>query len=276
MIITEQNRRIFYRKITAFSGRAVLAAVIVAALSVPFSCWAAADKAPTLNLFPKDVAHYIKETGNNAKQLEDTLRDDVKGFDKQMALYKNSHCQEADSDPGCNEIKSRIEKHYRKILTTMDRHLPEIKSSINSASSSLEKRITKRIGREMSPRDIQRQLGDKKMPKIYDGRFSMSKRFSDYHKLIGRNDSSSLMVMASEIYLDTSSARDWIDLIESDIARQEVILNVFKMYGEVTPEMMNTLNAVKNVLFGEEIDNEEDVLPEASRQEEAESPWVVY
>ncbi len=238
-----------------------------------FPAWASSANAPTLKLFPQDVRHYLKETSDNAKQLEDNLRGLVSKFDNQVALYKSSHCQDVAGDDGCEEIKSQIEKDYRGILSVMAQGLPGIKSSINSASSGLEKQISKRIGRNMKPRDIQRQLGDKATPKVHG---SLSKRFSAYHDLISRNGSSSLIVMASEIYLDTSSAKDWVELIEADIASQGVVLDVFKMYGEISPEMINTLNGVKSIVFGEDIIGSEDGLPDGSVQAAAaESPWVI-
>lgn len=256
-----------------FSG--LKTSALITAFCILLPGWTSADTPPTLELFPKEVTYYLKETGSNAKLLEDNLRGSVDGFDKQMALYKNSHCEEADNDPGCNEIKARMEDHYRDILATMKEHLPEIKASLNSASNGLEKRIANQIGRKMRPRDIQRQISDKTMPRIYKGQFSMSKRFSDYHKLIGRNSSSQLMAIASEIYLDTSSSREWLNLIEADIAQQEIVLDVFEMYGEVTPDMINTLNGVKTVLFGEVVE-EEGYQPDLPMQAEAESPWVLH
>jgi hypothetical protein len=59
------------------------------------------------------------------------------------------------------------------------------------------------------------------------------------------------VLLAAEIYLDSKAALKLVDLMEGEIPRQESYLIIGEMYGSLTPEMIDTVDQIKTVIFGE-------------------------
>lgn len=245
------------------------AALIMVALSVQ-----AVSAAPRLNLFPRNVTEQLRSTGKAAKAMENDLKGVITELEKQMKLHKASGCENS-NDPGCEAIAGQISTKYGEMLDIMEQSLPEIKSSVKSTHEGVEKNIRKELGKKSTPADIQRMLSAKETPKVYNGRFSLSKRFAKYHKMIASHGQNNLATLAAEIYLDTSEVIRLIDLMEGEISRQSTIIELGNMYGTLTPEMTKTVSGVKTLIFGEP--EAEGRLPEAMEQEKTgfESPLEI-
>lgn len=224
-----------------------------------------AASAPRLNLFPRDVAEHLSNTGQTAKAMENRLKEVITGLDTQMRLYQASGC-EGSIDPGCEEIAKQMGEHYQEMLTIMQESLPEMKHSVVATNKAIQSNLRKELGKKTTPAGIQKMLSSKSKPKVVNGRFSLSKRFAKYHALIRAGNGNSLVKLAAEIYLDTSEVIKMIDLMEAEMTRQETIISLGRMYGTITPEMTNTVESVKSVIFGEP--ESETALPKAMGEKE--------
>jgi len=245
--------------------RSFVGGILVISVVVLFSVSSFAASAPRLNLFPRDVTEHLSNTGNAAKAMENNLKDVIKGLDTQMKLHKASGC-DGSTDPGCDEIAKQMSGHYQKMLNVLKESLPEMKHSIKATNRGIQKNLRKEIGKKTSPADIQRMLSKSNKPKVFKGRFSLSSRFAKYHSMISSGSQSSLATLAAEIYLDSNEVLKMIDLMEAEMAQQETIIKLGSMYGTITPEMTNTVDAVKSVIFGEE-DSENAGLPDTVESE---------
>jgi hypothetical protein len=236
------------------TGAAVTISVLLMAATV------FADSAPRLNLFPKDVTEYLSQTGTVAKSMETDLKGVISGLETQMKLYQASGCSGSD-DPGCAEIAKQMGDRYNEMLQVMKASLPEMKQSVTATHNGIEKNLRKELGEKTTPADIQRLLGKAAEPKVMKGRFSLSSRFAKYHQLISSGNQDTLASLAAEIYLDSGEVMKMIDMMDAEIAQQQTIIKLGGMYGTLTPQMANTVEAVKNVIFGE--DEGENALPTA-------------
>ncbi len=230
-----------------------------------FITTSAAISAPRLNLFPRDVTEHIGNTGRVAKNMETNLKDAIADLETQMKLYDASGC-EGSSDPGCTEIAKQMGDRYQGMLNVMKKHLPEMKQSIMATNKGIQKNLRQELGKKSSPSDIQRMLSKSSKPKVFNGRFSLSRRFAKYNDLISSGSKSSLASLASEIYLDSNEVLKMIDIMEAEMAQQETVLQIGNMYGTLTPEMTNTVSSIKSVIFGEEEGGQ--YLPDASNPED--------
>jgi len=211
---------------------------------------AAAASKPTLNLFPSDVTEQLTNTGTVAKQMEKSLKGTIQKLDAQKKLYDQTGC-DGSSEPGCDELAKQMGDHYMEILTIMKENLPEMKQSITATHKGIEKNLRKEVGKKTSPADIQRLLGKNGTPKVFKGKYSLSSRFAQYHKMISRGSNNTLATLAAEIYLDSGAVLNMIGLMEAEIVQQETMIKLGQMYGTLTPQMIDTVDAVKAVIFGE-------------------------
>jgi len=231
---------------------------------------------PTLQMFPKEVTSYIKETGQEASSLENGVRGPIAIMEKNMKLYNATGCDKVERDPGCESIIKNINNNYNKMLDVMAASLPKMKRSIKKTNTSLKKRIHSNMGKRMTPADLQRAIGKSAAPKVRKGRYSLSKRFAQYNKLIASKGNNNLTDLASDMYLDSASVIEWIDLMEGQIAQQKTLIEIGQMYGGINDEMIGVVGSVKNVIFGEEGDYENAELPDPSTvmsSEDAEMKW---
>ncbi len=222
-----------------------------------------AATSPRLKLFPREVTEHLKNTGRIAKQMETDLKGVILELENQMQLYTASGCENS-SDPGCEEIAKQIGEKYNAMLDIMKASLPEMRNTIQITNAGIERNLRKELGKKATPADIQRMLSKKAKPKVYNGRFSLSKRFAKYHRLISSSSKNSLATLAAEIYLDSSEVINFIDLMEAEISREKIIIELGNMYGTLTDEMTSTVDSVKTVIFGEP--EGESLLPEATSE----------
>jgi hypothetical protein len=209
-------------------------------------------KAPQLKLFPSDVTAMLKETGETAKAMENSLKGVIGRFDEQTQRFNDKGCTPDSNEQACESMKEQISNTYQELLGIMQENLPKMKKNIEATSKSLGIRMHQQLGKRMTPSEIQKTLGEESLPDVTTGRFSLSKRFKEYYNLISSNQQQSLSVLAAEIYLDTSSVSEWIDLMEAEIGRQRTFLELGRMYGSITSKMFDTVDNVKNIIFGEE------------------------
>ena len=228
---------------------------------------AASASKPTLNLFPSDVTEQLSNTGTVAKKMEKSLKGTIQKLDAQKKLYEETGC-DGSSEPGCDELAKQMGDNYMEILTIMKENLPEMKQSITATNKGIEKNIRREVGKKTSPADIQRLLGKNGKPKVFKGKYSLSSRFAQYHSMISRGSNNTLATLAAEIYLDSREVLNMIGLMEAEIAQQETMIKLGQMYGTLTPQMVDTVDAVKAVIFGEV--EEEGSLPVAGSGGEVE------
>ena len=228
-------------------------ATVLTALACLFLATPAQGRAPELRLIPSDVTALLRETTQSAKRMEQQLKDHVDIFDAKMELYQQTQCEGSDS-PGCREISRQIQEQYLQMLGLMQTHLPEIKRGIASTRRMLGGRMKSVVGRGMTPAEITKSFeNNNQLPALRESRYNLSDRLEKYYQLIlNKGDMTPLIEVASLIYLDSDRSLQILDLLEAHISRQEQVITLNEAFGEVTPEMLDTMGAVKNVIFGEE------------------------
>jgi hypothetical protein len=253
------------RVIRATRHLAASLARVTAFLTLATGMPAAADAAaggPTIQLFPTTVLEDIKQTGAVAEEMESGLQDVIARMDRQQALYTDSKCEGADGDPGCHQIARQLGATYLEMLDTMAARLPEMEQAVNSTRTSLQRRLQREVGRNMTAWDLQKMLlgsgaaeTARERPALR-GRSGMrlSDRFSRYYQLVahaGTTNSSSLAVIAADIYLDMDEAATLIARTRDEINRAALMEQLNQSFGQVTPEMAAVVDGVKAILFGE-------------------------
>ncbi len=219
----------------------------------------AAQEQPTIRLFPTTVVENIKQTGQTAQDMEESLHGIISDLEKQMQLYKSAKCEGSSGDEGCQKMINKINDKYLEMLRKMEEQLPKMERSIKSTKSSLETRLRNELGKKMTPRELQKMLSGKRS-EAKQSRYrrrdrSLSQRFRKYYNLVkmhgGKAGSSSLAVVAANTYLDTKEVEQLIAMTSDEIQRAKIYSQINRSLGKVTPEMEQVVSSVKGVLFGE-------------------------
>ena len=201
---------------------------VLAAAGFLFAAAASAGtQAPTIRLFPTTVVENIKATGESARAMEESLQGTIKDLEQQMELYRQSKCEGAEADEGCAEIAKQMGQKYLDMLTRMDSKLPDMEVSVRATRDSLEKRLRTELGRQMTPRGLQKLLANEGRPAPgprpgpRGGR--LSEKFRQYYNLVALGPrggaGGSLAVVASDIYLDTDEVLNLIAVTRDEIGR---------------------------------------------------------
>lgn len=244
----------------ARAAPATFAAALVGLLCSGASLAQTGDKQPTLNLFPTQIVDNVKETGDTAKKLEDDLQGVVQNLDQQMQLYRQSKCEGAPDDQGCQQISQQMAEAYRQMLDSMAAELPKMKSSVELTRSTLEKRLASELGWSRTGADLQRLLrrdaggassAERTRPR-HEG-VRLSDRFRQYYQLVAQNSQrqSSMALVGAQMYLDLQETSQLIDLTQEQLQHSRLLVNLNASFGTITPKMEETVSGVKQVLFGE-------------------------
>ena len=223
---------------------------------------------PVMRLFPTTVLEDIRETGAVAEEMENGLQEVIHRLDLQQQLFLDSQCQGADGDEGCSQISKQIGATYLEMLELMGDRLPSMERAVNSTRVSLEKRLRKELGQRTTPSTLQDQLLGKagvaastaeNRPQMR-GRSGvrLSDRFKQYYSLVATNKEGpggSLAVVASDIYLDMEEAAQLIAATQEEIGRAALMEQLNQSFGVITPEMAAVVGGVKEILFGETVDD---------------------
>lgn len=243
---------------------AALAALLTIAVSGQTVAAAGAGTGPIVRLFPTTVLEDIRETGQVAADMEDSLQEVIRRLDLQQQLYTESLCQGADGDAGCERIGRQLGATYLEMLELMGDRLPQMERSVNSTRVSLEKRLREEIGLRTTPTSLQDNLlGQVDQAGVVSankpalrGRSGvrLSDRFQQYYELVASNGSGasqSLSVIAADIYLDMEDAEHLIAATQQEIARASLMEQLNQSFGLITPQMAAVVGGVKEILFGE-------------------------
>jgi hypothetical protein len=241
-----------------------LAALLVAVTTALGGAAAAvSDTGPVVRLFPTTVLEDIRETGQVAEDMENSLQEVIHRLDLQQQLYTESLCQGADGDQGCERIAKQLGATYLEMLGVMSDRLPEMEQAVNSTRGSLEKRLREELGQRTTPTTLQDTLlgesGAAAAPRersALRGRSGvrLSDRFKQYYELVATNRNGaghSLAVVAADIYLDMEEASHLIAATQQEIARASLMEQLNQSFGLITPEMAEVVGGVKEILFGE-------------------------
>lgn len=239
----------------------------------------ATETGPGVALFPVAVRENIRFTQEAAAGMERNLEEIVGDLDAQMAAYRRSQCDGADDDPGCRQISSNIATTFRTMLESLETSLPEMQRAVRQTHETLGARLADEVGRKMTARGLQHALQSSRDGAAGSGsavqpRSRMSRTFQRYYDLIRTQRDQELTTLAAQIYLDTHSSLHYMELIDAEVKRGIVTLDLEQFLGEVTPEMVNTVDGVKALLFGAQPDD--GVIAGPPRTPEPatfESPW---
>ncbi len=214
---------------------------------------------PTINLFPTSVVEDLKLSSEAAQGMEQSLHPVVKQLEEQYRLYQESKCDGAEGDAGCAALKKSLGEGYKAFLDELLGSLPQVKSAMANIKNSVGGRIAKEMGGNMTPRDLQRMLDGNGQPAKRVRHISgkrkgrISSVLSKYREMVamGPNQGEPMAVLASDIYLDARETLEEVNMIQADIARAKVLIDVGGIYFDPSPQMMATVGAVKGLLFGE-------------------------
>jgi len=230
-----------------------------------FGATAVPANSPTIKLFPTTVVEDLKQTGEVARDMETGLQEIIGRLDQQQQLYRQSKCEGAENDPGCQRLARQIGATYLDMLSVMEERLPDMEHTVNNTRLSLERGLRNELGRKMTPWTLQETLmgggadqgeAQQTSPTLR-GRSGMrlSERFRNYYRLVassGSRGDQSLAVLASDIYLDMEETSLLITRTRQEIARATLMEQLNQSFGIITPEMMEIVGGVKTILFGDE------------------------
>jgi hypothetical protein len=238
----------------------VLLPLLLIAVSPAF---AAPISGPVVRLFPTTVLEDIRETGQVAEEMENSLQQVILRLDLQQQLYTESLCEGSDGDQGCERIAKQLGATYLEMLNVMADRLPEMELAVNNTRGSLEKRLREELGQRTTPTSLQNTLigetsrsgptADKPALRGRSG-VRLSDRFKQYYELVSTHREGpgrSLAVVASDIYLDMDEASQLIAATQQEISRAALMEQLNQSFGLITPEMTEVVNGVKGILFGE-------------------------
>lgn len=227
---------------------------------------------PVVRLFPTTVLEDIRETGQVAEDMENNLQEVIHRLDMQQQLYTESLCEGADGDQGCDRIAKQLGATYLEMLDIMNDRLPDMERSVNSTKASLEKRLRQELGQRTTPTSLQNTLlgetaavAEQDRPEMR-GRSGvrLSDRFKQYYNLVSTHRegaSKSLAVVAADIYLDMDEASQLIAATQEEIGRAALMEQLNQSFGTITPEMAAVVGGVKEILFGESMDQSPIAAP---------------
>ena len=224
----------------------------------------ASQSGPVVRLFPTTVLEDIRETSQIAETMENNLQEIIHRLDMQQKLYEESLCHGADADQGCAQMSKKIGATYLEMLNAMADQLPDMERAVDSTRRSLEKRLKTELGQRTTPTSLQEQLLGKASAASNDARpalrgrsgVRLSDRFKQYYELVATHrsgPSKSLAVVASDIYLDMDEASQLIAATQEEISRASLMEQLNQSFGLITPEMAAVVGGVKEILFGEAV-----------------------
>jgi len=224
--------------------------------------FATGSQGPVVRLFPTTVLEDIRETGQVAAEMEDSLQEIIHRLDLQQALYVESLCQGADGDEGCDRLARQLGATYLEMLEVMSDRLPEMERAVTSTRASLETRLRQELGQRTTPTSLQESLLGESPRTLEQERpalrgksgVRLSDRFKQYYQLVSTREQSagqSLAVVAADIYLDMDEASRLIAATQQEIARASLMEQLNQSFGMITPEMAAVVGGVKEILFGE-------------------------
>lgn len=208
-------------------------------------------RVPQLKLFPMSVTEHLSNTGEAAAAMENNLKEVITELKAQEELFTSTGCEGMTESQGCDDIARQMGDSYMKMIDIMERNLPEMENSVAKTNKAVARTLRSEIGKKASPADVQRLLGQQSQRQPFKGRYSLSKRFEDYKRLVSSGNDYNLATLAAEIYLDSLSVKDMIAVMKGEIAQQKTLHKMGSMYGTLTPDMTTTVDRVKILLFGE-------------------------
>ncbi len=169
----------------------------------------------------------------------------------------------AEADTGCAALKRSLGEGYKAFLDQLQGSLPPVEAAMSNIKNSVGGRIAREMGNNMTPRDLQRMLDGGGQPAKRVRHISGKRKgrisavLGKYREMVamGPNQGESMAVLASDIYLDASETLEEVGMIQADIARAKVLIDVGGIYFDPSPQMMATVGAVKSLLFGEVSDS---------------------
>lgn len=233
----------------------------------------ATSNAPTLNLIPVTAVESIKLSAEAARNMENSLGTVIEQIEAQKAMFESAKCEGAVSDEGCDAIFSNLGQSYKELLLALQSELPELSKQLNVTATSIETQLRKELGKNMTPVDIQRLISGKRQSGVRPLR---ARQGSSSHNMVSlltgmaqaissSGYSENAAVVASDIYVNMTLALDQIDMMQADINQSLATIDTSIAFGQLSPSQLNTVAAVKTMLFGE---FEESSLPSAQALEE--------
>ncbi len=235
-----------------------LGAQTALAVSVP-----AKPSGPTIRLFPTTVVEDLRLTSSVAREMETGLQEVIGRLDQQQQLYRESKCDGAEDDPGCQRMAKQLGATYLDMLGIMEERLPDMEHTVNNTRLSLEKRLRSELGNKMTPWMLQETLLGGGPARPADSRrrscaaapacasATASSSTTSWSSSSGSQSDQSLAVLAADVYLDMEETSLLIARTREEIARATLMEQLNQSFGIVTPEMMEVVGGVKSILFGE-------------------------
>jgi hypothetical protein len=227
------------------------------------------------------VVDDLRQTSSVAKEMETGLQEVIGRLDQQQQLYAQSKCDGAENDPGCQRLSRQLGATYLEMLGIMEQRLPDMEHTVNNTRISLEKRLRSELGNKMTSWTLQETLlgGNPQQTASVAGPsmrgksgMRLSERFRQYYQLVASSSSQSdqsLAVLASDIYLDMDETSTLIARTREEIARATLIEQLNQSFGTITPEMMEVVDGVKSILFGDDASNVQVAGPPPGSIEQA-------
>ena len=219
----------------------------------------ASKNAPTIDLIPVTAQESIKQSAASAKTMKDKISPILDRIENQKTLYKNAKCDGAVDDKGCDQIFKTMSTSYKSFLEVLNEELPNLSKQLGVTAKSIEKQIRKKLGKGMTPVDLQRLVSGRKAngrkqlkARTGNNSYSMVALLSNMEKAISTSGHGDVpAVVASDIYINMLLATDAIEQIQVSIGQSLATIDTYNAFGQLSSHQLDTISSVKGMLFGQ-------------------------
>lgn len=222
--------------------------------------------APVVLLTPTIMEDFAESVSQSAS-MEEGLLGVMEVLEKQQAAYKAADCGDGASDIACQQIKQQMNAAYSDMLSKMEEGLPALQETLERTAKGLQGQVL-RLAKTNSIEQIQELLAGSSSSRragSSSSRRGLANVLQNRLKLIKRRTSTpgGQVAQTTALYLDMDESSAVLGEMQAVIVEQKIELQIRGIYGQLTPEMEETIGAVQAIIFGDDINAPDDIITEA-------------
>ena len=218
--------------------------------------------APVVLLTPTIMEDFAESVSQSAA-MEEGLLGVMEILEKQQEAYKAADCNDGTSDIACQQIKQQMNGAYSDMLSKMEEGLPELQNTLQRTAQGLQGQVL-RLAKTNSVGQIQEMLAGSSSTRRTGStsKRGLSKVLKSRLALIKRRTSTpgGQVAQTTALYLDMDESSELLTEMQAVIAEQKIELQIRGIYGQLTPEMEETIGAVQAIIFGDDVNAPDDII----------------
>lgn len=226
--------------------------------------------APVVLLTPTIMEDFAESVTQSAA-MEEGLLGVMETLEKQQAAYKAADCGNGSDDIACKQIAKQMNAAYSDMLTKMEEGFPELQQTLARTARGLQGQVL-RLAKTNSIEQIQELLagsGSSSSGSSGGSNRGLANILQKRLDLIKRSGSTpgGQVAQTTALYLDMDGSSAVINEMQAVISEQKLELQIRGIYGQLTPEMEQTIGAVQDIIFGDSGNAPTDIITDAEEPE---------